>query len=73
LFLLLQRHLRVMYNGSEHTERSTRMSAKTCATIEDLYKVKGKAELVNGEIIEMPLYRLTSMPGGNLSWPTWRR
>ena len=30
------------------------MSAKTCATIEDLYKVEGKAELVNGEIVEMP-------------------
>src|ERR671925_1137756 len=30
------------------------MSAKTRATIEDLYKVEGKAELVNGEIVEMP-------------------
>ena len=30
------------------------MSIKTRATIEDLYKVEGKAELVNGEIIEMP-------------------
>ena len=30
------------------------MSTKTSATIEDLYKVEGKAELVNGEIIEMP-------------------
>ena len=30
------------------------MSTKTRATIEDLYKVEGKAELVNGEIIEMP-------------------
>jgi Uma2 family endonuclease len=30
------------------------MSAKTRATIEDLCKVEGKAELVNGEIIEMP-------------------
>jgi Uma2 family endonuclease len=30
------------------------MSMKTRATIEDLYKVEGKAELVNGEIIEMP-------------------
>jgi Uma2 family endonuclease len=29
------------------------MSAKTEATIEDLYKVKGKAELVNGEIVQM--------------------
>jgi len=30
------------------------MSMKTRATIEDLYKVEGKAELVNGEIIKMP-------------------
>src|SRR5215204_2296667 len=37
-----------MYN----THR-TPMSTKVEATIEDLYKVKGKAELVNGEIILM--------------------
>jgi Uma2 family endonuclease len=30
------------------------MSTKSKATIEDLYRVEGKAELVNGEIIEMP-------------------
>jgi len=30
------------------------MSTKTRATIEDLYKVEGKAELVNGEIVEVP-------------------
>jgi Uma2 family endonuclease len=30
------------------------VSTKTRATIEDLYKVEGKAELVNGEIAEMP-------------------
>jgi hypothetical protein len=30
------------------------MSTKTRATIEDLYKVEGKAELVNGEIVELP-------------------
>jgi Uma2 family endonuclease len=30
------------------------MRTKTHATIEDLYKVDGKAELVNGEIVEMP-------------------
>src|SRR5262244_3416095 len=30
------------------------MSIKTRATIEDLHKVEGKAELVNGEIVEMP-------------------
>jgi Uma2 family endonuclease len=30
------------------------MHANTRATIEDLYKVKSKAELVNGEIVEMP-------------------
>ena len=31
------------------------MSTKVEATIEDLYRVEGKAELVNGEIVEMPL------------------
>ena len=30
------------------------MSSKTHATIEDLYRVEGKAELVNGEIVHMP-------------------
>src|SRR3712207_3654359 len=30
------------------------MSTKTEATIEDLYQVDGKAELVNGEIVHMP-------------------
>lgn len=30
------------------------MGIKTRATIEDLYKAEGKAELVNGEIVEMP-------------------
>ena len=30
------------------------MSLKTRATIEDLYKVEGKAELVHGEIVHMP-------------------
>jgi Uma2 family endonuclease len=30
------------------------MDIHTRATIEDLYKVEGKAELVNGEIVEMP-------------------
>jgi len=37
------------------------MSIKTRATIEDLYKVKGKAELVDGEIILMS--PTGSMPG----------
>ena len=31
------------------------MSTKVEATIEELYKVEAKAELVNGEIVEMPL------------------
>ena len=31
------------------------MSTKVEATIDDLYKVEGKAELVNGEIVQMPL------------------
>ena len=30
------------------------MSTRTRATIDDLYKVDAKAELVNGEIVEMP-------------------
>lgn len=30
------------------------MSTKTEATVEDLYKVEGKAEIVNGEIVLMP-------------------
>ena len=30
------------------------MTLKTRATIEDLYRVPGKAELVNGEIVHMP-------------------
>jgi len=30
------------------------VNIKTRATIEDLYKVEGKAELVNGEIVHMP-------------------
>lgn len=30
------------------------MGTKTRATIDDLYKVEGKAELVHGEIVEMP-------------------
>jgi Uma2 family endonuclease len=30
------------------------MDVKTRATIEDLYKVEGKAELVNGEMVKMP-------------------
>jgi Uma2 family endonuclease len=30
------------------------MTTKIHATIEDLYKVEGKAELLNGEIVEMP-------------------
>ena len=30
------------------------MRTKTRATIEDLYKIEGKAELVHGGIVEMP-------------------
>ena len=37
-----------------YKEKGTVVSMKTRATIEDLYKVEGKAELVNGEIVEMP-------------------
>src|SRR5881296_3041047 len=34
--------------------RFAAMTVKTQATIEDLYHVDGKAELVNGEILHMP-------------------
>lgn len=30
------------------------MTARTGATLDDLYRVAGKAEIVNGEIVEMP-------------------
>jgi Uma2 family endonuclease len=36
-----------------YNTHTTPMSTKVEATIEDLYKVEGKAELVNGEIVEM--------------------
>jgi Uma2 family endonuclease len=36
------------------TGKETRMITKPRATIEDLTRVDGKAELVNGEIVEMP-------------------
>jgi Uma2 family endonuclease len=43
------------------------MSTKTEATIEDLYKVDGKAELVNGEIVHMPPTGFTpSRTGGEI-------
>jgi Uma2 family endonuclease len=38
----------------DHNERSHAVSIKTRATIADLYKVEGKAELVHGEIVHMP-------------------
>ena len=39
------------------------MSVRTRATIEDLYRVEGKAELVRGEIVHMPPKRcLKSVP-----------
>ena len=51
------------------------MSAKTRATIEDLYKVEGKAELVNGEIgnLSAPTRRITSGPGRACGFPKARR
>jgi Uma2 family endonuclease len=43
------------------------MSTKTEATIEDLYKVDGKAELVNGEIVHMsPTGGKPSLAAGEL-------
>ena len=41
--------------AKKYNTHRTPMSTKVEATIEDLYKVEGKAELVNGEIVEMPL------------------
>jgi Uma2 family endonuclease len=40
--------------GNTDGGRRFPMSINTRATIDDLYKVEGKAELVNGEIVEMP-------------------
>src|SRR4051812_12505591 len=37
-----------------YKEKGTAVRSKTRATIEDLYKMEGKAELVNGEIVERP-------------------
>jgi hypothetical protein len=37
-----------------HTRRNIDMSTKAGATIDDLYTVEGKAELVNGKIAELP-------------------
>lgn len=43
------------------------MSIKTRATIEDLYKVEGKAELVNGEIVLMsPTGGVPGRAGGKI-------
>ena len=43
------------------------MSTKTRATIADLYKVEGKAELVNGEIVHMsPTGRRPGRAGGKI-------
>jgi Uma2 family endonuclease len=43
------------------------MSTKVEATIDDLYNVEGKAELVNGEIVLMPLTgALPSYAGGEI-------
>ena len=43
------------------------MSTRTRATIEDLYKVEGKAELVNGEIVHMsPTGRRPGIAGGEI-------
>lgn len=40
------------------------MSTKTRATLEDLYKVEGKAELINGEIVMSPAGGRPSRTGG---------
>lgn len=46
------------------------MSAKTRATIEDLYKVEGKAELVHGKIVLMsPTGGIPGRAGGRSFMP----
>jgi len=47
---------RGIIRGKSLQEKAT--SVKTRATIADLYKVEGKVELVNGELVHMP-------PGGD--------
>ena len=43
------------------------MSTKMRATLEDLYKVEGKAELVNGEIVQMaPVGEDPGIAGGHI-------
>ena len=45
----------------------TDVSTKTRATVEDLYKVEGKAELVNGEIVYMsPTGRMPGRAAGRI-------
>ncbi len=44
------------------------MSVKVRHTIEDLYQVEGKAELVNGEIVEMPPIGFWPNRAGNKIW-----
>lgn len=42
------------------------MSTRTRATLEDLYKVEGKAELMNGEIVMSPTGGRPSRTGGSI-------
>ena len=42
------------YKWSQDKRGGSAVSLQTRATIEDLYKVEGKAELVQGEIVHMP-------------------
>jgi Uma2 family endonuclease len=56
LFFLAVRPARIVpcgIIGHDTKEKETAVRIKTHATIEDLYKVEGKAELVNGEIVCM--------------------
>jgi hypothetical protein len=53
------------------------MSTKTRATIEDLYKVEGKAELVHGEIVTMPpkhplIFRRGDVADAEPAVPGWQ-
>ncbi|MEW6737445.1 MAG: Uma2 family endonuclease, partial [Acidobacteriota bacterium] len=44
------------------------MTTKQRATIEDLYHVEGKAELVNGEIVHMPPTGFLPNRAGDKIW-----
>src|SRR6266403_4293777 len=44
----------LLRSSVQSVERKCPMTVKTRATIDDLFRIEGKAELVNGEIVHMP-------------------